>query len=52
MRRAAIIAGLTAGLMRRIRHFGDFVTVPLAAVIFLELAGIYRLHLVVMAVAA
>jgi len=52
MRRAAIIAGLTAEVMRRIRHFGDFVTVPLATVVFLELAGIYRLHLVVMAVAA
>jgi sterol desaturase/sphingolipid hydroxylase (fatty acid hydroxylase superfamily) len=52
MSRTAIMMNLSAEVMRRIRHFGDFVTVPLAAVIFLELAGIYRLHLVVMGVAA
>jgi sterol desaturase/sphingolipid hydroxylase (fatty acid hydroxylase superfamily) len=43
---------LSAELMRRIRHFADFVTVPLATVVFLGMAGMYRLHLVVMGVAA
>ena len=52
MRRAAIMTGLAAEVTRRIRHFGDFVTVPLAIVIFSGMAGIYRLHLVVMGVAA
>jgi sterol desaturase/sphingolipid hydroxylase (fatty acid hydroxylase superfamily) len=42
----------SAGLMRRIRHFGDFVTIPLAALIFIDLAGMYRLHLVVAGLAA
>jgi sterol desaturase/sphingolipid hydroxylase (fatty acid hydroxylase superfamily) len=37
--------------MRRIRRLGDFVTVPLAIVIFVDLAGVYRLHLVVVGVA-
>ena len=42
----------SAAVMRRIRHFGDFVTVPLAIVIFVDLAGIYRLYLVLLGVAA
>src|ERR1700694_1890467 len=52
MRRAAIITGLSAEVMRRIRHFGDFVTVPLAIVIFVDLAGMDRLYLVLVGVAA
>jgi sterol desaturase/sphingolipid hydroxylase (fatty acid hydroxylase superfamily) len=39
-------------LMRRIRHFGDFVTIPLAIAVFVGLAGMYRLYLVVLGVAA
>ncbi len=42
-----IVTGLFAGLMQRIRHFGDFVTIPLAIAVFLGLAGMYRLPLVV-----
>ena len=45
MRRAA------AELVRRTRHFGDFVTVPLAAAVFIGLAGMYRLYLVAIGVA-
>src|SRR6266436_2881288 len=51
MRRTAIITSLLAEVMRRIRHFGDFVIVPLAIVIFVDLAGIYRLYLVLLGVA-
>jgi sterol desaturase/sphingolipid hydroxylase (fatty acid hydroxylase superfamily) len=51
MGRAAIITRLSAEMTRRIRHFGDFVTIPLAIVIFLGLAGTYRLHLVPVGVA-
>jgi sterol desaturase/sphingolipid hydroxylase (fatty acid hydroxylase superfamily) len=40
------VTSLSAGLMQRIRHFGDFATVPLAIVIFLGLAGVHRLPLV------
>jgi sterol desaturase/sphingolipid hydroxylase (fatty acid hydroxylase superfamily) len=36
----------SAEMMRRIRHFGDFVTVPLASVILIDLAGVGRLYLV------
>ena len=39
-------------MMRQLRHFGDFVTVPLAIVIFVGLAGAYHLHLVVAGVVA
>src|SRR6266478_4470903 len=52
MRRTAIITSLLAEVMRRIRHFGDFVTVPLAIVIFVNLAGMNRLDLVLVGVAA
>jgi sterol desaturase/sphingolipid hydroxylase (fatty acid hydroxylase superfamily) len=52
MRRTPINTGLSAEGMRRIRHFGDFVTVPLAIVIFVNLAGMNRLDLVLVGVAA
>ena len=39
-------------LMQRIRHLGDFVTVPVAAVIFVGLSGWDRLYLVVLGFAA
>jgi sterol desaturase/sphingolipid hydroxylase (fatty acid hydroxylase superfamily) len=48
MRRAVVITSLSAAMLRRIRHFGDFVTVPLAISVFLELAGLYRLNLVLL----
>jgi sterol desaturase/sphingolipid hydroxylase (fatty acid hydroxylase superfamily) len=51
MRRRAIASRASAEAMRRIRHFGDFVTVPLAILMFVDLAGLYRLHLVVAGVA-
>jgi hypothetical protein len=41
-----------AEAMRRIRHFGDYVTVPLAAVILMDLAGRDRLYLVLLGLAA
>jgi hypothetical protein len=50
--RRTIISSLSAEMMRRIRHFGDFFTVPLAFVIFLGMAGVHRLHLVLAGVAA
>jgi sterol desaturase/sphingolipid hydroxylase (fatty acid hydroxylase superfamily) len=46
------IANLSAEVMRRIRHFGDFFTLPLAIVIFVAVAGIERLHLVLAGLAA
>lgn len=49
---AAMNTSLSAGLMRRIRHFGDFVTVPVAIVIFIGLAGMHRLPLVLAGAAA
>ena len=52
MRRSAIGTRLSAEMMRRIRHFGDFVTVPLAIMIFVDLAGRHRLYLVVAGIAA
>ena len=36
----------SAGLLRWIRHFGDFVTLPIAIAILVGLAGLDRLHLV------
>jgi sterol desaturase/sphingolipid hydroxylase (fatty acid hydroxylase superfamily) len=39
-------------MMRPVRHFGDFVTIPLAIPIFVDLAGLYRLHLILVGVAA
>jgi len=52
MRRSAIGTSLSADLMRRIRHFGDFVTLPVAIMIFVGLAGMQRLYLVVAGMAA
>jgi sterol desaturase/sphingolipid hydroxylase (fatty acid hydroxylase superfamily) len=52
MRRTTNNTSLSAEGMRRIRHFGDFVTVPLAIVIFANLAGMNRLDLVLVGVAA
>lgn len=51
MIRTAIIANLSTEAMRRLRHSGDFVTVPLAIVIFTDLAGLYHLYLVLVGVA-
>jgi hypothetical protein len=45
MKRTIIIKSLFVEVMRRIRHFGDFATVPLAGVIFIGLAGEDRLYL-------
>jgi sterol desaturase/sphingolipid hydroxylase (fatty acid hydroxylase superfamily) len=47
-----MMTSLSDEVMRRVRHFGDFVTIPPAIVIFLGLAGLYRLHLVVTGAAA
>jgi sterol desaturase/sphingolipid hydroxylase (fatty acid hydroxylase superfamily) len=47
-----MIARLSAELMRRIRHFGDFVTVPLTITILVGLAGMDRLYLVMLGLAA
>jgi sterol desaturase/sphingolipid hydroxylase (fatty acid hydroxylase superfamily) len=46
------MTSFSAEVMRRIRHFGDFVTVPLASVIFIDLAGVDRLYLVLAGLAA
>ena len=48
----AILPNRSAELMRWIRHFGDFVTLPLAILAFAGLAGIARFHLVVAGLAA
>ena len=39
-------------MMRQLRHFGDFVTVPVAIVIFVGLAGAYHLYLALAGVVA
>ena len=52
MRRTADIQRLCAELMRLVRHFGDFVTVPIASLIFMDVAGRQRLYLVVVGLAA
>ena len=41
MSKTAIITIRSTEVMQRLRHFGDFVTVPLAIVIFVGLAGMY-----------
>jgi hypothetical protein len=46
-----MIGRLSAELMRRIRHFGDFFTIPLAIATFVDLAGIDRLHLILVGTA-
>ncbi len=48
----AILPNQSAELWRWIRHFGDFVTLPLAILTFAGLAGIYRFPLVVAGMAA
>jgi sterol desaturase/sphingolipid hydroxylase (fatty acid hydroxylase superfamily) len=52
MRRTRNAASLSVGVIRLIRHFGDFITVPLAALVFIDLAGTHHLDLVVAGVAA
>ena len=52
MKRTIIIKSLSVEAMRQLRHFGDFVTVPLASVIFVDLAGVDRLYLVLAGFAA
>jgi sterol desaturase/sphingolipid hydroxylase (fatty acid hydroxylase superfamily) len=46
------MTSLSAEMMRRLRHFGDFFTIPLAIVIFAGLAGMDRLHLMLAGIAA
>jgi sterol desaturase/sphingolipid hydroxylase (fatty acid hydroxylase superfamily) len=48
----ALLASLYADLVRLIRHFGDFVTLPIAVVIFVHLSGVHRLYLVLASMAA
>jgi Fatty acid hydroxylase superfamily len=50
--RRTITTSLSTDVMGRFRHFGDFVTVPPAIVTFVGLAGVYRLYLVLVGVAA
>jgi hypothetical protein len=52
MKRTIIIKSVSVEVIRQIRHFGDFVTVPLASVIFFDLAGVDRLYLVLAGLAA
>jgi sterol desaturase/sphingolipid hydroxylase (fatty acid hydroxylase superfamily) len=40
------VTSRSAILIQCARHFGDFVTIPLAIIVFLGLAGMYRLPLV------
>jgi sterol desaturase/sphingolipid hydroxylase (fatty acid hydroxylase superfamily) len=47
-----ILPNRSAELLRWIRHFGDFVTLPLAILVFAGLAGIARFHLMVAGLAA
>lgn len=46
MKRTTIIKSLLVEVTRRIRHFGDFLTVPVTSVIFIDLGGVDRLYLV------
>lgn len=50
--RRTITTSLSTEVMGRFRHFGDFVTVPLAIVTFVGLAGLNHLYLVLVGVAA
>ena len=52
MRITAVITSLSTEVMRGFRHFGDFITVPLTIVVFVGLAGVYRLYLILGGVAA
>jgi len=46
------MTSFSAEVLRRIRHFGDFVTLPIAIAIFVDLAGVDRLYLVLVGIAA
>lgn len=52
MRRAAILMNQSADWLRWVRRFGDFVTIPLAILVFAGLGGLSRLYLVVAGLAA
>ena len=52
MKRVTLIRSLPVEVMRLIRHLGDFVTVPLAIVIFIDRTGVDRLFLVLAGLAA
>jgi sterol desaturase/sphingolipid hydroxylase (fatty acid hydroxylase superfamily) len=51
-RTAALLTNQSADLWRWIRHFGDFVTIPLAIVVLASVGGTSRLPLVVVGLAA
>jgi sterol desaturase/sphingolipid hydroxylase (fatty acid hydroxylase superfamily) len=52
MRLAALLMNQSADLWRWIRHFGDFVTIPIAIAVLAGLGGLSRLPLVVVGLAA
>ena len=52
MKLKIIIKSLSVKVLPQIRHFGDFVTVPLASAIFIDMAGGDRLYLVLAGLAA
>jgi sterol desaturase/sphingolipid hydroxylase (fatty acid hydroxylase superfamily) len=45
MRRAAMLMNQSADWLRWVRHFGDFITIPFAVLIFAGLGGLSRLYL-------
>jgi len=49
--RTTFVSKLAVETWRWVRHFGDFVSVPLAALVFVDLAGMYRLPLVLFGIA-
>jgi sterol desaturase/sphingolipid hydroxylase (fatty acid hydroxylase superfamily) len=51
-RTAALLTNQSAELWQWVRHFGDFVTIPAAIVVFAALGGVSRLPLVVVGLAA
>jgi sterol desaturase/sphingolipid hydroxylase (fatty acid hydroxylase superfamily) len=52
MRLAAFLTNRSADLWRWVRHFGDFVTIPIAILILAGAGGVSRLPLVVVGLAA
>jgi sterol desaturase/sphingolipid hydroxylase (fatty acid hydroxylase superfamily) len=52
MKQGADAMDLFAGVMQRIRHFGDYVTLPIAIAVFVGLAGLHHIHLVLAGAAA
>ncbi|HLZ00558.1 MAG TPA: sterol desaturase family protein [Bradyrhizobium sp.] len=52
MKRAVILMNRSAHWWQWVRHFGDFVTIPLAILTFAGLAGLSRLYLVVVGLLA